>query len=286
MIAATSLLGSGQLWSLSSTVRDDGEGNGARYIVHVVKPGDTLSDIAYDHYVEVLALRQANGLMHEGKGRESWAQVLYEGQRIKIPVTPGNRHMVVDAAGESRGGGGGVDGAADAASTNGSGGGDRREKGRHQQQQQKRSGGGSGSNSSSSSSKSYSAGAGDAATRSSSSSQTPPPPPLPSASSDRGGLAIDDAPGADAVNGILPSEWRIPYVHMVGVRRGGAGVEEEEAEEEEPCFVVCLLSINVALLLSAHSSTRAFLSCSRRCLDAQQHQFYVSLSLLLKRPVT
>ena len=120
MMVATTLLGSGQLWSLSISGGGGGGGGGGdfeisgdgvnKYFVHVVEPGDTLSDIALDYHVELRTLRKANGLMHEGKGRESWQQVLYEGQRLKVPVTSENIHLTdLDAAARARKGGGGGD---------------------------------------------------------------------------------------------------------------------------------------------------------------------------------
>jgi LysM repeat protein len=69
------------------------------YLIHIVAPGDTLSEIALDYYTTVTNLRKANGLMHEGKGKESWQQVLVEGQRLKVPVNGDNVHLTELAEG-------------------------------------------------------------------------------------------------------------------------------------------------------------------------------------------
>ena len=83
--------GSGELWSLGSGGGSSGEGVDASYVIHVVKLSDTLYGIAVEYNTDVTALRRANGLMHEGKGRDSWRQVLLEGQQIRVPVTEENR---------------------------------------------------------------------------------------------------------------------------------------------------------------------------------------------------
>lgn len=58
------------------------------YFTHVVKPGENMSFIADDYRTTVEALRLANGLRHAS------GDVIYEGQRVRVPVTGANRDVV------------------------------------------------------------------------------------------------------------------------------------------------------------------------------------------------
>ena len=58
------------------------------YFTHVVKPGENMSFIADDYRTTVEALRLANGLRHAS------GDVIYEGQRVRVPVTSANRDVV------------------------------------------------------------------------------------------------------------------------------------------------------------------------------------------------
>lgn len=60
----------------------------ADYHTHVVKPGENLSYIAQDFATSISALREANGMRHAN------GDVIYEGQEIRVPVTPDNRGVI------------------------------------------------------------------------------------------------------------------------------------------------------------------------------------------------
>ena len=58
------------------------------YHTHIVKPGENLSYIARDFATSISALREANGMRH------ATGDVIYEGQEIRVPVTPDNHGVI------------------------------------------------------------------------------------------------------------------------------------------------------------------------------------------------
>ena len=180
LAAAIPLLGTSQvLWSLGGLANAE-----EAYVVHVVQPNDTLYDISLEYDTTVTALRQANGLMHEGKGRESWNQVLYEGERIRVPVTSDNREFIESRDARKRV-------AADASHARAS---------------------------PSPTSDAPAAAAPKESSTARSSGFVPSAPKRTSAPSSPspadGGERERAGAKADAVGSVEPSEWRIPYVHM------------------------------------------------------------------------